>query len=57
MLYLRTGEGGGVEGEDILVHHVPLADIAAFVEAKRKAGCAIDVKLLILLAGDLLGGD
>lgn len=45
----RVGEGGGVEGEDIVVHHVPLAEVPAFVEAKRAEGCAMDVKLLLLL--------
>ena len=50
----RTGEGGGVEGEDIVVHRVPLAEVPAFVAARRAQGCAIDVKLLLLLAGSLL---
>jgi ADP-ribose pyrophosphatase len=50
----RTGDGGGVEGENILVHRVPIADVPAFVAAKRAEGCAIDVKMLLLLAGDLL---
>ena len=51
---IRTGEGGGVEGEDIIVHRVPLAELPAFVAAKRAEGCAIDVRLLLLLADDLL---
>ena len=51
---VRTGDGGGVEGENILVHRVPLFRVAAFVAGKRAEGCAIDVKLLLLLAGDLL---
>jgi len=50
----KIGEGGGVEGEDILVHRVPLGEAPAFVAAKRSEGCAIDVKLLLLLARDLL---
>ena len=50
----RTGEGGGVEGEDIIVHRVPLGGIAQFVERKRGEGCAMDVKLLLLLAPTLL---
>lgn len=52
---VRTGEGGGVAGENILVHRVPLAEVPAFVAGKRAEGCAIDVKLLLLLAGKLLG--
>jgi ADP-ribose pyrophosphatase len=51
----KVGEGGGVEGEDIVVHRVALGAVPAFVAAKRTEGCAIDVKLLLLLAGDLLG--
>lgn len=50
----RVGEGGGVAGEDIEVHRVALGAVAAFVEAKRAQGCAVDVKLLLLLAGALL---
>ena len=50
----RTGEGGGVAGEDIIVHRVKLGELPAFVERKRSEGVAIDVKLLLLLAGDLL---
>jgi ADP-ribose pyrophosphatase len=50
----RTGAGGGVEGENIIVHRVPIAEIPAFVAARRAEGCAIDVRMLLLLAGDLL---
>ena len=50
----RTGEGGGVEGEDIQVHRVRLSEVPTFIAAKRTQGCAIDVRLLLLLAGDLL---
>lgn len=45
----RTGKGGGVEGEDIVVHRVALADVPGFVERKRDEGVAIDVKLLLFL--------
>ena len=51
----RVGAGGGVGNEDIIVHRVPLADLAAFVAAKRGEGVAVDAKLLLLLAGSLLG--
>jgi ADP-ribose pyrophosphatase len=43
------GDGGGTEHEEIEVHLVPRDDIAAFVEDKRAEGCAIDVKMLLLL--------
>ncbi len=51
----KVGEGGGLEDEDIIVHRVPMADLPAFVAAKRAEGLAIDVKLLLLLSGALLG--
>jgi ADP-ribose pyrophosphatase len=50
----KVGEGGGEEGENITVHRVPLKDISAFVAAKRAEGMFIDVKMLTLLAADLL---
>jgi len=50
----KVGEGGGVHGEDIIVHRVPLTQLSSFVAAKRAEGMAMDVKLLLLLAGDLL---
>lgn len=50
----RVGKGGGLPGEDIEVHRVPLAGVAGFIAGKRAEGLAIDVKLLILLAADLL---
>ncbi len=50
----KVGEGGGVEGEDIQVHRVPLAEVPAFVETKRREGAAMDVKLLLLLAAEFL---
>jgi ADP-ribose pyrophosphatase len=52
----RVGQGGGVDGEDITVHRVPLTDIAGFIESKRAEGLAMDVKLLLLLGPTLLGG-
>ena len=51
----KVGEGGGIAGEeDITVHRVPLADVPAFVAARRAAGIAVDVKILLLLAGTIL---
>lgn len=50
----RVGAGGGVGGEDIVVHRVSLASIADFVAAKRAQGCGMDVKLLVLLAGGMV---
>jgi ADP-ribose pyrophosphatase len=50
----KVGDGGGVVGEDITVHRVALSDVADFVAAKQSEGVAIDVKLLLLLARELL---
>jgi ADP-ribose pyrophosphatase len=44
-----------VPGEDIVVHRVPLDDIAGYVESKRAEGFMIDVKMLLLLGPGLLG--
>jgi ADP-ribose pyrophosphatase len=46
----RTGPGGGVEGEAIVVHVVPLAGLAAFLATKRAEGCVIDCRLIVALA-------
>lgn len=53
----RTGPGGGTDGENIAVHRVPLKAIAAFVAARQAQGCAIDSRVLMLLAGNFLGGE
>ena len=50
----KTGNGGGVAGENIRVHRVKLEDVSAFVAARRDAGAAVDVKLLLLLASAML---
>jgi ADP-ribose pyrophosphatase len=46
---VKVSEGGGVDGENIIVHRVALADAGAFMTAKRAEGCAMDAKLLMLL--------
>jgi len=45
----KTGAGGGVEGENITVHRVPMDGVADFMAQKRAEGCAMDAKLLMLL--------
>ena len=47
--------GGTKIEDDIDVHLVAQGDVAAFIAARRADGLAIDTKLLLLLAGDLLG--
>lgn len=51
----KVAEGGGVEGENITVHRVKLADVPAYVAECRGRGMAIDVKLLLALGTSLLG--
>ena len=51
----RVGPGGGVDGEDIAVHRVKLADIARTIADFRRGGVAIDTRLLIALGPTLLG--
>jgi ADP-ribose pyrophosphatase len=48
----KIGEGGGDENEDINVHLVARAEIPAFIEAKRREGFGVDVKLLLFLNFD-----
>ena len=50
----KVGDGGGTEGEDITVHHVPRAEIAAAIADWRAQGLAIDVRLLLLLGPSIL---
>ncbi|HEY1145973.1 MAG TPA: NUDIX hydrolase [Allosphingosinicella sp.] len=50
----KVGDGGGVEGENIIVHRVKLDRVAAFIADKRKAGVAMDAKLLLLLGPSFL---
>ena len=50
----KVGKGGGVPGEEITVHRVPLAEVASFVAARRAADVKIDVKLMLLLGGGWL---
>ncbi|RUN78043.1 NUDIX hydrolase [Sphingomonas sp. TF3] len=52
----RVTDGGGVDGENITVLRVPVAEIASVVAAKRAEGVAIDVKLLLLLGAGMLAG-
>ncbi|MFW2829848.1 NUDIX hydrolase [Sphingomonas sp. ID0503] len=50
----KVHDGGGVEGEDIRVHRIPLPEVANFIAVKRAEGAAMDVKLLLLLGAGLL---
>jgi ADP-ribose pyrophosphatase len=50
----QVGTGGGVDDENIVTHRVPIAEIAAFVAQKRQEGCAVDVRILMLMAQDIM---
>jgi len=41
----RTGAGGGVEGEAITVHEVPLAEVDAWISAREATGVLVDPKV------------
>ena len=51
----RVGPGGGDENEDIIVHRVPLAEIAGFVAKARADDLAVDVRILTLLGAGMIG--
>ena len=46
----RVGTGGGVAGEDISVHRVPLDSLGDFFAEKEAAGVVLDARLLLLLS-------
>jgi len=50
----KVSEGGGLPGEDIAVHRVPLDGLEAFLAGRRAQGDAIDVRLLLLLGPSIL---
>lgn len=41
----RAGPGGGVEGEEIAVHEVPLDEVEAFLRGREAAGVLVDPKV------------
>lgn len=53
----RIHEGGGTESENITVHRVALSNLPDFIAAKRKDGCGIDVRMLMLLGQGILAGE
>lgn len=53
----RIHEGGGTESENITVHRVALSKLPDFIAAKRKDGCGIDVRMLMLLEQEMLAGE
>lgn len=51
----KINEGGGEGDENILVHRVPVDEIADFVASWREAGHGVDVRLALFLTQDYLG--
>ena len=50
----QVSAGGGIDGENITVHRVPIAGIEAFIAAKRGEGFGIDTRLLLFLGPRLI---
>jgi ADP-ribose pyrophosphatase len=50
----RVGKGGGTGDEEIAVHRVPISGLEAFLDEARSRGCAVDVRILLLLGGSIL---
>lgn len=53
----KISEGGGVEGENITVHRVPLDRLDSFIASKREEGCGIDVRMLLASGNKLIDGE
>ena len=51
---VKVSAGGGIEGENITVHRVPLETLPAFIAERRARGDAIDGKMLLVLGPHLL---
>jgi ADP-ribose pyrophosphatase len=49
----KVSAGGGDGSEDIVVHLVPLPQLATWIEAKRAEGCLVDYKLYATLYFEL----
>lgn len=45
----RAGAGGGVAGEAITTHEVPLADVPAWLEERQRQGALVDPKVYAAL--------
>ena len=54
----RVDAGGGVGGENIIVHHVPLGELRRWLREKEEAGALVDFKIhaALWLAGHFDNG-
>jgi len=50
----QVSAGGGVDGENITVHRVALADLENFIADRRAAGFGIDTRMLLFLGPRLI---
>jgi len=53
----KVSDGGGVSGENIVVHRVPLIELPQFVADWRTKGFAVDVRIAMLLTAGFIGED
>jgi len=55
----RTGDGGGVGGEDIRVHVVPLTRLSRFLRDREREGALVDLKVWagLCMAGVSVGSE
>jgi ADP-ribose pyrophosphatase len=51
----RVSAGGGEGDENILVHRIPVGEVAQFVAAWREAGHGVDVRIALFLTREFLG--
>lgn len=51
----KVSEGGGLPGENITVHRVPLSKLSDFVAKWREEGHGVDVRIAMLLTPEYLG--
>lgn len=50
----KVSEGGGLPGENITVHRVPLEELPQFVAKWREAGHGVDVRIAMLMTPEYL---
>ncbi len=43
----KTGKGGGDGSEEIEVHEVPVAEVAEWIERRKKQGREVDLKVYV----------
>lgn len=54
---VKRSSGGGTDSENITVHRVKLSELSQFIADWRQLGKAVDVRIALLVAQDLIKGD